>query len=136
MILKTSIKYWPAEYHSQSAIEAALFLRKEIGDPSQVKSMTDRKPRCFGRHHRKRAGKMETGDARDGRPQSALHHGDRVDRWRSDRQAISAASVSRIRRSGNFSENVTVQRNDELSALYAEGGREHRARRIWRTDAR
>ena len=40
MILNTSIKYWPAEYHSQSAIEAALFLRKEIGDPSQVKSMT------------------------------------------------------------------------------------------------
>src|SRR5439155_1689951 len=33
MILKTSIKYWPAEYHSQSAIEAALFLRNEIADP-------------------------------------------------------------------------------------------------------
>src|SRR6185295_8833051 len=32
MILKTSIKYWPAEYHSQSAIEAALTLRKEIPD--------------------------------------------------------------------------------------------------------
>ena len=29
MILKTSIKYWPAEYHSQSAIEAALSLRDE-----------------------------------------------------------------------------------------------------------
>src|SRR5438309_11031915 len=28
MILNTSIKYWPAEYHSQSAIEAALFLRE------------------------------------------------------------------------------------------------------------
>src|SRR5216110_3179001 len=40
MILKTSIKYWPAEYHSQSAIEAALFLRKEIADRAQVKSMT------------------------------------------------------------------------------------------------
>jgi 2-methylcitrate dehydratase len=40
MILKTSIKYWPAEYHSQSAIEAALFLRKEIPDVAQVKSMT------------------------------------------------------------------------------------------------
>ena len=26
MILKTSIKYWPAEYHSQSAIEAALHI--------------------------------------------------------------------------------------------------------------
>ena len=40
MILNTSIKYWPAEYHSQSAIEAALFLRKQIIDLAQVKSMT------------------------------------------------------------------------------------------------
>src|SRR5881296_4349363 len=38
MILKTSIKNWPAEYHSQSAIEAALSLRKQILDPAQVKS--------------------------------------------------------------------------------------------------
>jgi 2-methylcitrate dehydratase len=30
MIKKTYIKYWPAEYHSQSAIDAALQLRKEI----------------------------------------------------------------------------------------------------------
>ncbi|MCG3137417.1 MAG: 2-methylcitrate dehydratase 2 [Phycisphaerae bacterium] len=30
MIDKTYIKYWPAEYHSQSAIDAALQLRKEI----------------------------------------------------------------------------------------------------------
>src|SRR5712671_6124426 len=36
MILNTSIKYWPAEYHSQSAIEAALFLRNQIQDLSQV----------------------------------------------------------------------------------------------------
>src|ERR1700719_2511917 len=40
MILKTSIKYWPAEYHSQSAIEAAFFLREQIHDVSKVKSMT------------------------------------------------------------------------------------------------
>src|SRR6202047_2435599 len=40
MILNTSIKHWPAEYHSQSAIEAALFLREQIDDLSQVKSMT------------------------------------------------------------------------------------------------
>jgi 2-methylcitrate dehydratase len=40
MILKTSIKFWPAEYHSQSAVEAALALRKEIGDPAKVKSVT------------------------------------------------------------------------------------------------
>src|SRR3989440_1618345 len=39
MILNTSIKYWPAEYHSQSAIEAALFLREQIGDVSQIASV-------------------------------------------------------------------------------------------------
>ena len=40
MILNTSIKYWPAEYHSQSAIEAALFLRKQIDHFAEVKSVT------------------------------------------------------------------------------------------------
>ncbi len=39
MILNTSIKYWPAEYHSQSAIEAALFLRKQIGNPTEIESV-------------------------------------------------------------------------------------------------
>lgn len=39
MINRTSIKYWPAEYHSQSAIDAALQLRAEIGDMSQVTSI-------------------------------------------------------------------------------------------------
>jgi 2-methylcitrate dehydratase len=39
MILNTSIKYWPAEYHSQSAIEAALFLRKQIVDLANIESV-------------------------------------------------------------------------------------------------
>jgi Uncharacterized protein involved in propionate catabolism len=39
MILKTSIKYWPAEYHSQSAIEAAIFLRSQIDDLSKIKGV-------------------------------------------------------------------------------------------------
>ena len=40
MIDKTYIKFWPAEYHSQSAIDAALQLRKQLnGDVSQVKSI-------------------------------------------------------------------------------------------------
>src|SRR6185312_13893513 len=40
MIDKTYIKFWPAEYHSQSAIDAALHLRKELNDDvSQVKSI-------------------------------------------------------------------------------------------------
>src|SRR5881227_494893 len=39
MILNTSIKYWPAEYHSQSAIEAALFLRQQLGELSKIKGV-------------------------------------------------------------------------------------------------
>ncbi|MBX9585144.1 MAG: MmgE/PrpD family protein [Gemmataceae bacterium] len=40
MINKTYIKFWPAEYHSQSAIDAALTLRQELNnDVSQVKSI-------------------------------------------------------------------------------------------------
>jgi 2-methylcitrate dehydratase len=39
MIDRTYIKFWPAEYHSQSAIDAALQLRAEIGDPKEIKSI-------------------------------------------------------------------------------------------------
>ena len=38
MINKTYIKFWPAEYHSQSAIDAALQLRKEING-REIKSI-------------------------------------------------------------------------------------------------
>jgi len=36
MITQTYIKFWPAEYHSQSAIDAALQLRPEVGDFRKV----------------------------------------------------------------------------------------------------
>lgn len=39
MIKRTSIKFWPAEYHSQSAIHAALELRSQISDISQIRSL-------------------------------------------------------------------------------------------------
>jgi 2-methylcitrate dehydratase len=39
MINKTSIKFWPAEYHSQSAIHAALELRPQIGDPGSITAL-------------------------------------------------------------------------------------------------
>jgi 2-methylcitrate dehydratase len=38
MIDKTSIKFWPAEYHSQSSIHAALELRPQISDIEQIKT--------------------------------------------------------------------------------------------------
>ena len=39
MIKRTSIKFWPAEYHSQSAIHAALELRSQIGDVTQIREL-------------------------------------------------------------------------------------------------
>jgi len=39
MIVKTSIKFWPAEYHSQSAVEAALKLRTQIQDIDEIESV-------------------------------------------------------------------------------------------------
>jgi 2-methylcitrate dehydratase len=39
MINRTYIKKYPAEYHSQSAIDAALELRPQIKDPSQIDSI-------------------------------------------------------------------------------------------------
>ena len=38
-ILDTHIKFWPVEYHAQSAVDAALQLRAEVGDPGAVEAM-------------------------------------------------------------------------------------------------
>ena len=39
MLPRTSIKFVPAEYHSQSAIAVAFSLRSKIGDPSRIKGL-------------------------------------------------------------------------------------------------
>ena len=39
MLPRTSIKFVPAEYHSQSAIAAAFEMRPEIGDPARIKAI-------------------------------------------------------------------------------------------------
>jgi 2-methylcitrate dehydratase len=39
MLPKTSIKFVPAEYHSQSAIAAAFELRPQIGDPKSIREI-------------------------------------------------------------------------------------------------
>ena len=117
MILKTSIKYWPAEYHSQSAIEAALFLRKEIADRAQVKSMT-----------------IESHDA------SVDIIGSEPEKWKPETRETADHSLPYITavalidgevtnkqfeperftdpKIWKFLENVKVERNAELSALY------------------
>src|SRR5205085_2471495 len=117
MILKTSIKYWPAEYHSQSAIEAALFLRKEVGAGASVKSMT-----------------IESHDA------SVDIIGSEPEKWRPETRETADHSLPYITaiafidgevtskqfeperfadpKIWKFLENVKVERNAELSSLY------------------
>src|SRR5437667_10755677 len=117
MILKTSIKNWPAEYHSQSAIEAALSLRKQILDPAQVKSVT-----------------IESHDA------SVDIIGSEAEKWRPATRETAEHSLPYITaialidgevtnkqfeperfadpRVWKFLENVHVERNVELSAMY------------------
>jgi 2-methylcitrate dehydratase len=119
MILRTSIKFWPAEYHSQSAIEAALFLRKQIGAGVGVKSMT-----------------IESHDA------SVDIIGSEAEKWKPETRETADHSLpyitaialidgevtekqfqpERFKNSNvwKFLENVKVKRNAELSALYPE----------------
>src|SRR5881392_3425640 len=117
MILKTSIKYWPAEYHSQSAIEAALSLRKEIGDPSKAKSVTieshDASVDIIGSEPEKwKPATRETADhSLPYITAIALIDGEVTDK-QFDRERFSHPSVWK------FLENVKVERNSELSSMY------------------
>ena len=117
MILNTSIKFWPAEYHSQSAIEAALFLRKAIIDLAQVKGMT-----------------IESHDA------SVDIIGNEPEKWKPETRETSDHSLPYIAAIAlidgevkekqfqpkrftdpaiwKFLENVKVERNAELSGMY------------------
>src|SRR5689334_8330319 len=119
MILKTSIKYWPAEYHSQSAIEAALFLRKEIGDPSKIRSVRieshDASVDIIGSEAEK--WKPETRETADHSlpyiTAVALIDGEITDKQFDPKRFTESGIVS-------FLQSVEVKRNDELSAIYAE----------------
>src|SRR5436190_4150995 len=117
MILNTSVKYWPAEYHSQSAIEAALFLREQIGDVSQIASVN-----------------IESHDA------SVDIIGSEPEKWRPETRETADHSLPYITAIAlidgkvtgeqfqparftdpaiwKFLENVKVTRNAELSSLY------------------
>ncbi len=117
MILNTSIKYWPAEYHSQSAIEAALLLRKEITDLAQVKSVTieshDASVDIIGSELEK--WKPETRETADHSlpyiTAIALIDGE-VTSKQFERERFADPKVWK------FLEKVKVERNAELSAMY------------------
>jgi 2-methylcitrate dehydratase len=119
MILKTSIKFWPAEYHSQSAIEAALHLRNQIPDLTQVKSMVieshDASVDIIGSEPEKwHPQQRETADhSLPYITAVALIDGEVTDKQFAPERFMEEGIVS-------FLQNVKVERNDELSALYAE----------------
>src|ERR1700736_3922484 len=117
MILNTSIKYWPAEYHSQSAIEAALFLREQVGAGVEVKSMTieshDASVDIIGSEPEK--WKPETRETADhSLPYiTAIAF---IDGEVTERQFQPARFMDP--KIWKFLENVKVERNAELSAMY------------------
>jgi 2-methylcitrate dehydratase len=119
MILRTSIKFWPAEYHSQSAIEAALLLRKEIGDPAAVRAVTIESHGAsvdiIGSEPEK--WKPETRETADHSlpyiTAIALIDGEVTER-QFEPKRFKDPKVWK------FLENVKVQRNAELSGLYPE----------------
>jgi 2-methylcitrate dehydratase len=117
MILKTSIKYWPAEYHSQSAIEAALILRSQIGDLSKINDVVieshDASVDIIGSEPEKwKPMTRETADhSLPYITAIALIDGEITDRqFEPDR--FKDPEVWK------FLENVKVERNAELSAMY------------------
>ena len=117
MILNTSIKFWPAEYHSQSAIEAALFLRKAIIDLAQVKGMTieshDASVDIIGSEPEK--WKPETRETADHSlpyiTAIALIDGEVTEKQFQPKRFTDPAIWK-------FLENVKVERNAELSGMY------------------
>jgi 2-methylcitrate dehydratase len=117
MILHTSIKFWPAEYHSQSAIEGALALRKEIGNPSKIKQVVieshDAAVDIIGSEPEK--WKPETRETADHSlpyiTAVALIDGEVTEKqFQSER--FKDPTIWK------FLENVKVERNAELSSLY------------------
>src|SRR5437773_9970179 len=117
MIQKTSIKYWPAEYHSQSAIEGALFLRSQIGDFSKIKRVVieshDASVDIIGSEPEK--WKPKTRETADHSlpyiTAIALIDGEITDR-QFEPERFKNPDVWK------FLENVKVERNAELSAMY------------------
>src|SRR6184192_157286 len=117
MILRTSIKFWPAEYHSQSAIEAALLLRKEISHSKTVRAMTieshDASVDIIGSEPEK--WKPETRETADHSlpyiTAIALIDGEVTEKQFQPKRFTDPAIWK-------FLENVKVERNAELSGMY------------------
>ncbi len=121
----TYVKYWPAEYHAQSAIWAALEVRKAMGDPRSVESVTIQTHEAgytiLGKDPEKWAPKTkETAD--HSLPYivgMALLHGSVDNATYSERSLRNSANLSFVRR-------VKVVEDPKLTAMYPERGMANR----------
>ena len=117
MIMKTSIKSSPAEYHSQSAIDAALRLRAQIGEVAAIESVLvqshDAAVDIIGSGPEKwRPQSRETAD--HSLPYivaAALADGEITDRQFAPERFTDPALLSLVQR-------VKIERHSELSARY------------------
>jgi 2-methylcitrate dehydratase len=117
MILETSIKFWPAEYHSQSAIEAALTLRPQLANVGQIESVRidshDAAVDIIGSEPEKwRPQSRETADhSLPYLTAVALADGEVTDKQFALERLTDAKLLDLVQR-------VTVERHAELSRLY------------------
>jgi 2-methylcitrate dehydratase len=119
MIMETSIKFWPAEYHSQSAIHAALALRKEIGDVGEIELVVvrshDAAVDIIGSEPEKwRPRSRETADhSLPYMVAAALADGEITDRQFAPERYTDPVLLALVQR-------VKIERDAELSARYPE----------------
>jgi 2-methylcitrate dehydratase len=120
MITRTSIKCWPVEYHAQSAVQAALELRQEIGgDYRKIESVLidshDAAVQIIGSEPEKwRPKSRETADhSLPYITAVALVDGDVTMESFSEGRIADADLI-------DFVQRVTVRRHDEISMMYPE----------------
>ena len=121
MLPKTSIKFVPAEYHSQSAIAAAFELRPQIGDPARIRSIEIATFRMAVEIIGQGPREVAAEDPRDGRPQPALLHGRRAGRRRRSRPSSSRPSGSPTPPCSTSSRAPRVVEDPQLTAGYPAG---------------
>lgn len=121
MINRTSIKFWPAEYHSQSAIDAALQLREELGgDYEQIESIDiesfDAAVDIIGGEEEKWFPKSrETADHSMPYCVAVALIDGQVDLEQFDQKHLNDSRIS------DLIQKVRMHRNDELTRGYPEG---------------
>ena len=121
MLPKTSIKFVPAEYHSQSAIAAAFDAAAADRRPAQIRSIEIATFRVGRRDHRQGPREVAAQDPRDGRPQPSLLHGRRAGRRRDLGQTVHAPSGLRDPALLDLVSRTTVVEDPKLTAGYPAG---------------